>query len=478
MKKRVMIIGLDCATPQLVFDRWLDELPAIRSLVRGGVWGKLRSTDPPITVPAWMSMMTSKDPGRLGFYGLRNRVDYSYEKMATANSTFVKEQTVWDLLSKMGKKVILIGVPQTYPPKPINGEMVTCFLTPSTEKQFTYPATFKDEVQRVTGGYILDAVGFRSDEEEKDRVLNTIYEMTGKRFKLARHMVETRDDWDFFMMVEMGPDRIHHMFWKYTDPEHPKYAAGNKYENSIYEYYKFLDSEIGELLNRLDDNTAVLIVSDHGARAMVGGICFNEWLINEGYLVLRERPDKPAPVEKCEVDWQRTRAWGSGGYYARLMINVRGREPAGIVEPGAHYEELRSELIGKLQALSDHHGLPMDTRVVRPEDVYREVRGVPPDLFVYFGNLAWRSVGSIWPQVPSSVYTFENDTGPDDANHDWHGIFVMCDGNASQGSIKAEGLDLKDVAPTVLSLLGIDVPTDMDGKVVGPDGSRRRPRAT
>lgn len=470
MKKRVMVIGLDCATPQLVFERWRDDLPNIRSLVERGVWGKLRSTDPPITVPAWMSMMTSKDPGRLGFYGLRNRVDYSYEKMATANSTFVREPTVWDVLSERGKRVILIGVPQTYPPKPVNGEMVTCFLTPSTDKQFTYPAGFKEEVQRVTGGYILDAVGFRVDEEEKDRVLKTIYEMTEKRFRLARHMVDTRPDWDFFMMVEMGPDRIHHMFWKYTDPEHPKYVPGNKYEASIHEYYKFVDAQIGELLAKVGEETSVLIVSDHGARGMVGGICFNEWLIREGYLVLKSRPQKAVPVEQCDVDWGRTRAWGSGGYYARLMINVRGREPQGAVEPGEEYERLRSELIEKLAALRDHNGQPMHTFAVRPEDVYKEVRGVPPDLFVYFGNLSWRSVGSVWPARPESVYTFENDTGPDDANHDWHGIFVMRDGPGGE-SVRLEGLDLKDVAPTVLSLLGEAVPDDMEGRVIGRETS-------
>jgi predicted AlkP superfamily phosphohydrolase/phosphomutase len=470
MKKRVMVIGLDCATPQLVFERWRDDLPNISSLMDSGIWGKLRSTDPPITVPAWMSMMTSKDPGRLGFYGLRNRVDYSYEKMATANSTFVKEPTVWDILSERGKRVILIGVPQTYPPKPVNGEMVTCFLTPSTDKQFTYPASFKEEVQRVTGGYILDAVGFRVDEEEKDRVLKTIYEMTEKRFRLARHMVETRPDWDFFMMVEMGPDRIHHMFWKYTDPDHPKYVPGNKYEESIHEYYKFVDAQIGGLLAKVDDDTAVLIVSDHGARGMIGGICFNEWLIREGYLVLKHRPEKAVPVEQCDVDWSRTRAWGSGGYYARLMINVKGREPQGIVEQGEEYERVRTELMGKLAALRDHNGDPMHTFAVRPEDVYKEVRGVPPDLFVYFGNLSWRSVGSVWPSEPESVYTFENDTGPDDANHDWHGIFVMRDAPGGD-SAQHEGLNLKDVAPTVLSLLGEEVPEDMEGKVINRETS-------
>ncbi|HXG95466.1 MAG TPA: alkaline phosphatase family protein [Blastocatellia bacterium] len=462
MKRKVMIIGLDCATPQLVFDRWLDDLPNIKRLVGAGIWGKLRSTDPPITVPAWMSMMTSKDPGRLGFYGLRNRVDYSYDKMATANSTFVKEPTAWDILSRRSKRVILIGVPQTYPPKPVNGEVVTCFLTPSTDKQFTYPASLRDEVQRVTGGYILDAVNFRVDEEAKDAVLQTIYDMTEKRFRLARHMVETRN-WDFFMMVEMGPDRIHHLFWKYTDPEHPKYEPGNKYEDSIHKYYKFVDEQIGALLEKVGDETTVMIVSDHGARGMIGGVCLNEWLIREGYLVLKKRPEKAVPVERCEVDWSRTRAWGSGGYYARLMLNVKGREPQGVIEPGEEYERICAELKEKLAALPDHTGKPMDTFAVQPQDVYSEVRGFPPDLFVYFGNLSWRSIGSIWPEAPETVYTFENDTGADEANHDWHGIFIMRDGGKS---LRAEGLNLKDVAPTVLNLLGVEAPSDMQGKVI------------
>jgi predicted AlkP superfamily phosphohydrolase/phosphomutase len=147
------------------------------------------------------------------------------------------------------------------------------------------------------------------------------------------------------------------------------------------------------------------------------------------------------------------------------MLNVRGREPQGVIAPGEEYDRTRAELIQRLGALCDHEGEPMNTLAVRPEDVYSEVRGVPPDLFVYFGNLSWRSVGSIWPDAPESIYTFENDTGPDDANHDWHGIFIMRDA-AGEKSLQAEGLNLKDVAPTVLSLLGVQVPGDMEGKVI------------
>ncbi len=149
--RKVLIIGLDCATPQLVFDKWADQLPAIASLMNRGSYGLLRSCVPPITVPAWSCMMSGKSPGTLGCYGFRNRSDHSYEGMSFATSRAIKEDRVWDILSRAGKKVILVGVPQTYPPTPVNGLMVTCFLTPDTSCQYTYPRELAAEIKSLCG---------------------------------------------------------------------------------------------------------------------------------------------------------------------------------------------------------------------------------------------------------------------------------------------------------------------------------------
>ena len=202
--KKVLVIGLDSAAPQLVFHDWLEELPHIKGLIDKGQYGELESIIPPITVPAWTSMMTSKDPGELGVYGFRNRKDYSYNSLLFANSTVVKEDAVWDILSRKGKKSILIGVPQTYPPKPVNGCMIGCFLTPTTKSQYTYPPELKDEIEKIADGYMLDVEDFRS--EDKQKILGGIYKMTEKRFKVAEHLIKTKE-WDFFMLVEMGVDR-------------------------------------------------------------------------------------------------------------------------------------------------------------------------------------------------------------------------------------------------------------------------------
>ncbi len=459
VKKRVMLIGLDCAEPDLIFNRWLDDLPNLKSLYEHGLHGALRSCDPPITVPAWSVMMSSKSPGLLGVYGFRNRADHSYNRYAIANSLAIKEDRLWEILSRAGKRSIVIGVPGTYPPKPLQGVMVTDFLTPDISCEYTYPPELKQEIEQVVGEYILDVRNFRSGNKAK--ILADIYEMTRKRFQLARHLLQ-REDWDYFMMVEMGTDRIHHALWDNMDPAHRFYEAGNEFEHAIHDYYKEVDREIGQLLQLADEGTDVLVVSDHGAKRMDGGICINEWLMANGYLTLAEKPESAVPLSKVKIDWSQTKAWGDGGYYARVFLNVAGREPQGTIAP-EDYEKVRDALIDGLKSIRDEEGNEIGTKVYRPEELYREVRGVAPDLIVYFGDLYWRSVGTVGG---GKLHTFENDTGPDGANHAQEGMIMLRPaGGMSEGTV-LEGAQIVDVAPTILQLLGLPIPTDMEGKVL------------
>ena len=467
--ERVLVIGLDCATPQFVFGPQRFDLPNLRRLAADGCWGLLRSCDPPITAPAWAVMMSGRDPGALGCYGFRNRKDHSYEGMVTSNSTAIRVRRVWDIVSRCGKKVVVLGVPQTYPVTPVNGWMVADFLAPDTNADYTYPKALKAEIEAAVGQYIIDVKDFRT--EKKDWLLEQVHAFMHNRFDVARHLMTTKP-WDFFIMVEMGVDRLHHGFWKFCDPMHPKYEPGNPYENAIRDYYTVVDRRIGELLALVGPETAVMVVSDHGAKAMLGGVCINQWLINEGYLRVADPLDAPGlnrgaslgtrkRIEDCSIDWSQTRAWASGGYYGRVFLNVAGREPQGIVRPD-EYEALRREMIERIEAMPDPGGTPLGNKAVRPEDLYKTVNGIAPDLIVYFGGLSWRSVGGVGFD---SIYTFENDTGPDDANHDFHGILIM-DDRSGRGGEEVKGLEILDVAPTVLDLLGIGKPEDMQGKII------------
>jgi predicted AlkP superfamily phosphohydrolase/phosphomutase len=450
------VIGLDCAPPEFVFERWRDELPTLRSLLERGRYGVLRSSDPPITVPAWACMTSSRSPGALGIYGFRNRRDHSYEGLSIADSRAVRVPRVWDVLSERGRPVIVIGVPPTYPVSEVNGVMVSCFLTPNTERsQYTYPAELKQEIEGLVGRYMVDVEDFRTSE--KERLLADIEEMTEKRFRVAEHLLETRP-WHLFFMVEMGTDRLHHGFWRFSDPEHRLHEPGNPFEDAMLDYYRRLDEKIARLLRFADEDTAVLVVSDHGAKRIDGGICVNEWLRRQGYLVLHDEPAAPTRLTPEMVNWPRTTAWGEGGYYCRLFLNVAGREPEGTVAPG-DFERVRDELKAGLEALGDDRGRPIGTVAYRPEELYAERQGVPPDLLVYFGDLYWRSIGLVGTD---GVHVFENDTGPDDANHAPEGLYLLAGDGVESGP--GEERDLRDIAPTLLRLLGEPVPAEMEGR--------------
>jgi predicted AlkP superfamily phosphohydrolase/phosphomutase len=456
VKKKVMVIGLDCATPQLVFGEYTDQLPNLKRIMNEGVYGRMRSCIPPITCPAWMCMVTSKNPGKLGIFGFRNRSGYSYQDMWIANSTAIHERTVWDVINREGYLAGIIGVPQTYPPKAMNGFLVTGFLAPDNKSDYTFPEFIKDEIKTAVGDYIIDVKKFR--REDKDSLLEEIRYMAKQRFDLVEAFLHK--PWHFFMFIEMGLDRLHHGFWKYMDKTHRKYQKGNRYENAIREYYKYLDKRIGELMAKLDDDTVVIVVSDHGAKKMEGAINVNDWLIQEGYLKLKTPLTEVTKFDKVDVDWDNTVAWGLGGYYCRLFINVKGRESNGVVDP-EKYEQVRDEIAEKLRNIKDEKGNNIGTRVLKPQEVYDGPRlEQAPDLIVYFGDLYWRSTGSVGHD---SIHSFEAEVGPDDAVHDEYGIFLLYDPKVKRGRNIGD-VSIYDIAPTILSEMGIEVPEDMEGK--------------
>ena len=454
--KRLVVIGLDCLTPQLAFGAWLEEMPNLKAILSGGAGGPLRSTLPPITVPAWTSMMTSQDPGMLGIYGFRNRSDYGYEKLAIANSSSVQADTVWDHLSRRGIECLVVGLPLTYPPKQLRGIMVSGFETPNTEVTFTYPPSIQPLLDRLAGGeYVIDVKDFRTDD--KAALLASVREMSRARFRAFRGLLQAGRA-AFAMLVEMGPDRLQHGFWRYCDPSHRLYQAGNPYQSVLHDYYLELDEEIGRTVEAAGKGASVMVVSDHGAKTMHGAVCINEWLQRNGYLTLREQPDRQTRLTPEMIDWPRTQAWGEGGYYGRLFLNVAGREPQGCVAKKDH-ERVCEEIKAGLEALGDEEGKPIGTRVYRPEEVYRQVNRIPPELIVYFGDLDWRSAGSVGV---GSVHMRENDTGPDDANHAEEGVFAwrLADDRRPR---QAERYSIDDIAPSILRFFDVEPTADMIG---------------
>ena len=443
---KVFVIGLDSAPPELLFNEFIDDLPNIRRLVEKSIYGPMKSCIPAITIPAWIVMATGKTPGELGLYGFRHRKNYSYNDIWIAHSLMVKEKAIWDYAGEKGLKSVVLGVPPSYPPKKIKGWMIGCFITPDSSTNYTYPPELKFEIERVVGEYIFDVV-FR--KEDRDEVKEKIWEMTEKRFELVRYLIETKD-WDYFEFVEIGLDRIHHAFWKYFDENHHLYEPNNPYKDVIPEYYKLLDKEIGKTLKLLDEDTAIVIVSDHGIKRMKGCFAINQWLIEEGLLKAEYEVGKIVKFEQLNVDWSKTIAWAWGGYYARIFLNVKGREPKGVVRL-SEYDKVRDEIADMIKSIRGPNGEKWDTKVFYPEDIYPVAKGDKPDMMVYLDDLYWRSAGTLgW----ETNYLLENDTGPDDAVHSEYGVFLLH--LPGMEDSKVVNCSIYDFAPTMLKLLGID----------------------
>jgi predicted AlkP superfamily phosphohydrolase/phosphomutase len=457
---KVAVFGLDSVPPEMIFEKLLEKLPNIKRMYQRGVHGSLRTCDPPITVPAWMVMMTGKNPGKLGIYGFRHRKNNSYNEGYIVNSTHIKEKTLWEILAERGRKSIVIGVPPSYPIKRLkNVTMVSCFLTPSQEKDFTNPPELKEEVLRLTDGKYLFDVTFRI--EDRETIRKELFEMTLKRFDVAEYLVR-KQGWDFFMLHEIGFDRLHHAFWKFFDPNHPKHVKGNAYEKIDEEYYEMVDERIGRLMELFPEDCTTFLLSDHGSASMKGAFCINEWLERVGYLVFKNKPIAKTEIEKAEIDWTKTKAWGWGGYYARIFFNVRGREPQGIIPP-EELEKEKKKLTQLILAITDQGGRQMKNHVFEPEMLYGTAIGDKPDLMVYFDDLFWRSAGTVGHE---SIYLDENDTGPDDSVHSMDGIFLMYN---PQKDIKNNSVRVRaeDIAPTILSMFGIhDGLSELDGRIL------------
>lgn len=460
--RKIAVIGLDCAPPSIVFNESIN-LPNIRSLMRHGVWGPMRSTDPPITVPAWTTITTGRDPGELGLYGFRNRLTRQHYNLVTVNSSHVSFPRIWDYIETYGKKSVLIGIPQTFPARPHSGVTISGFPTIEDSPDFTFPADLFDSLTSVGDTpYLPDIRNFRN--LPKDNLLQALYNMVDSRFRVAKELL-LKEPWDFFMMVEIAPDRLHHAFWG----DYETLGATEidpSWKDAIPNFYRYLDEKIGELLGLFNDDTTVLIVSDHGAKRSTGGVCVNEWLMRKGLLTLKELPDRQTSLTEDMIDWDKTYVWSEGGYYARIFMNVQGREPRGVIKR-SDYENFRNNLRDELISMRELNGDRSTNIVLKPEELYKTINGVAPDLIVYFDSLKKRSIGNVGM---NSLLVKEDLAGLDSCNHDHEGVFIATRlqdlRNGVTRDTRINFASCNDIVPTIFAEYGFQCPKDISGNVI------------
>jgi len=458
---KVFVLGIDGAFPEYVFGEWRKELPTINKLMNEGIYAKLNSTIPPLSGTAWTTITTGKSPADTGIFEYTYRKNYSYDDVHIITSKNVKEKTIWEIVSENGGKSIVTYLVLTWPIKPFNGCMITGPLTPmGKDTEYIYPQELKEELKNAFGEIPpLDIENFRTITKEE--VETGIFKLTEKHFDVQEYLMKNKE-WDLFFGIISGSDRMNHAFWRYMDPLHRKYEPG-KFKDSLKNYYKLVDRRLGKLLELLDKDTKIIVLSDHGITRMHSRVNLTDWLIKEGYMVLKEPIKEKTEFNFSLVDWEKTKAFAIGAYEAQIFINLKGREPNGIVEE-KDYDSLIEELIKKMEKITGDRGEKLDTKFFRKKDYFNgKCYDIAPDSIIYFDNLQYGCNSTLIGN--ETLWSLQTAKGSDDAGHSRQGIFIMKSDNAKDKNIGE--INALDVAPTILSLLGLDIPKDMNGRVIG-----------
>jgi len=509
MSKKVLFIGLDGSTFDLL-DPLMQKglMPRLEAFIGEGVRGLLETTIPPITPTAWVSWMTGKNPGKHGVFEFLLRRKGSMALPDQPVSARARDGLpFWDVLGQMGKRAIVTNMPCTYPPTMVNGLMVADFLTPRGRRDFTYPESLLAEVEARFGPYQLYITEVYA-RGKVDNILNQLFDELQYKTKVNRYLMDNYD-WDVFATHYWGTDRFQHELWHLLDESHPFFdrKEHNAYINRIHEYWGAVDATLGELFDAVGPQTTVYMGSDHGFGPIKKFLCFNVWLIEEGLLVLKRdamtrfkralfklglTPDlayrsamkmglahlrlsvgvsnrsslmklaNALMLSLEDVDWSRTVAFSKGNY-GQIYINLKGREVNGIVEPGAAYERAMREISDKLRALIDPETRePLIGPIWRREDLYTGPHiEESPDLQFLPADMSNKPLGTLDLTSNKFITPVYGNSG----DHRMHGIFLGRGPELRRGA-GVEGARIIDYAPTILHSFGVEVPADMDGRVL------------
>ncbi len=461
---RVFVLGIDGAPPDYFFKDWLDELPNIKKLMTDGCYAELNSTIPNLSVVAWSSITTGKPPADTGVFEYVYRENYSYTDIRVVTSRNIRADTLWQIASNAGKKSIVCFVVMTWPIKPFNGLLIAGPIFPDKEGiEYTYPKELKDELEKnLKTKLLVDIPSVKHYRTmSKEDLIKEAKEVTRIDFESIKYLIKNKE-WDLFWGFIGPSDRLNHTFWRYMDPLHRRYEKESKYKDVLKNYYKSIDSELGEIMKLLDKDTKIIVLSDHGITRMHNRINLTDWLIQNNYMVLKYPIKQKCEFKPDMVDWEKTKIFAIGAYEAQIFVNLKGREPKGIVEK-KDYGNLLNEVEGKLRKITGDDGSKLDTKIFKKGENFKgKHKDIAPDMIVYFDNLHYGCNNSLIGN--SSLWGLETAKGGDDACHSLKGIFVMDNKTSKRGYIGE--IDNLDVVPTVLKLLDVEIPTDLKGKAI------------
>lgn len=481
--RRALVLGLDGGSIDLI-KSWKKHLPNFRFLLENGVYGKLESTIPSSTCPAWNCMFTGKNPAKIGIFHF---IQIDKEKQPhVVNLTYQDSASLWDILSDSHLKVGIMNVPTAYPPVQVNGFMVCGGLLTLSKKSYTFPSSLKHELNKISKQYEIVLPADVNIEGLEDEYIELYERVLTNQVNMTNYLMK-RYSLDVFINVFEILDIVQHYFWAYMDRNHPEHdpAKARKYGETIKEFYKKIDDVIGEIIAEMPEDTDLMIVSDHGFGPCYGSFFMNGWLKENGFLVLKREGSKSllarkmvsfvnfirlniSPVileaflgiiplrviswfsfkEKAKrfyetIDWSRTKAYEVGN---GIFINKE------VVGSEKEYEALRDEIARKLYEIRDPKtGRRVVTEVFRKEEIYcgKHINRAPNLLYVSHFTKRF---------AEGRLYI----TG----DHRLNGMFIAYGPDIKKEGIELSNMKIYDITPTILHTFGVPIPNDVDGRVL------------
>lgn len=506
MNNKLLVIGLDGASFN-VLDPLVEhgDMPVLGGLMANGARANLRTTFPPITAVAWSSFMTGKNPGKHGIFEFVRRERDSQRELAV-NASFRRGKAIWDILSEAGNRVIVHNFPCTYPPHAVNGLMIADFMTPRGRRDFAYPSSLLEEIESRFGPYRLHLSQTYSGGGVEG-VLDELNDELEYKLRVTEYLM-TEYEWDAFFQYFWGTDRIQHELWHVIDQTHPRHnrLEAERYREKVHGYFRRVDQIIGRLIELAGSDSMVWIASDHGFGPAHSYCSFNIWLLQQGFLrmkgdpitrlkktmfklgatpenafkLVRKLPLGPLRPARGvssqpgasrlmssmflsfnDVDWGKTRAFSKGNY-GQIYVNLKGREPRGSVEP-KDYDAVCEDIVARLRTIEDPiTGEALIGEVFRREQIYDgpQVEDAP-DISFLPRDMRYLPLGN----ADFTSNRFIVDAFGISGCHRMHGVLIGSGGPVSKGAWLDEAR-IYDVAPTLLYLLGREVSSDMDGRIL------------
>ena len=500
-QKKLIGVGLDSATLDILLPLVKDgNLPTFKRLIEGGTYGILESTIPPITPCAWETAMTGVNPGKHNIFDFFSYTpDYGVEVLTSSDRSSL---AVWDFLGFANKKTIVFNYPMGYPPRKIEGIFVSGMNTPGINTNFTYPASIKKEIFSTAPSYKIDVLGDHIINGREDLYFDDIVRLTHDHAKASQYLLK-KYPWDLSLIFFTQLDRVHHYFYHDIDEKHPLHSKKQK-KNRIDEYYVILDGILKNLLTSFP-TASFLIFSDHGTEALYSDVFIEKYLEEWGLLTFKKnfigilnkylngsvltgrkiiyklglaqylQRILPGSIfsllvqisasegkGKTNTDWGKTKVYFPTPSSQGLRINLAGRERNGIVTE-RDYNKVRDYAIDKLLRLKDSKtGKNIVKQVYKREEIYSgPYVGNAQDLIIETDSRYHLQKG-----VGKGKLGLASEGGVQkSAEHGRAGMFIYFNTKLGRRKFKKEGMQILDIAPSLLYILGLPVPKTMEGKV-------------